>query len=170
MKARIEEGKIVKYNTIPNSFKASGKLILGGGKNLPIDKLEEYGFFDVVVPEYDSVTEVIHNLHFDNAYPSPTPDDEDAIREVFTYDKKTKVISETVAELKISQIKALKKVAYDKLSVTDWYAIRKAENGTDIPASVVTERDGVRTSVTTKESEINALTTKASILKYDINF
>ena len=170
MKARIEEGKIVKYNTTPNSFKASGKLILGGGKNLPSEKLEEYGFFDVIVPDYDSVTEVIHNLHFDNAYPSPTPDDADATREVFTYDKKAKVISETLAELKISRIKALKKVAYDKLLSTDWYAIRKAENGTDIPSDVITEREEIRTSVTTKEGEINALTTKASILKYDINF
>lgn len=170
MKARIEEGKIVKYNAIPNSFKASGKLILGGGKNLSNEKLEEYGFYDVIVPEYDPVTEVIHNLHFDNAYPSPTPDDADATREVFAYDKKAKVISETLAELKISKIKALKNVAYDKLSITDWYAIRKAEKGTDIPSDVVTERDGIRTSVITKESEINALTTKASILKYDINF
>ena len=94
MKARIEEGKIVKYNAIPNSFKASGKLILGGGKNLSNEKLEEYGFFDVIVPDYDSVIEVIHNLHFDNAYPSPTPEDEDATRVVFTYDKKTRAISE----------------------------------------------------------------------------
>jgi len=158
MKARIEEGKIVKYNTIPNSFKASGKLILGGGKNLSNEKLEEYGFFDVIVPDYDPVIEEIYNLHFDS--------DENA----FVYDKRTKVISETVAELKIRQINILKDKAYHKLSSTDWYAIRKAENGTDIPASVETERDAIRNSVATKESEIKALTTKASILKYDINF
>ncbi len=169
MKARLEAGKVVKYSQIPNTIVSGGKTYVNA-KRLSSDELEELGFFDVIVPEYDPVTEVIHNLHFDNAYPSPTPDDEDATREVFTYDKKTKVISETVAELKISQIKALKKVAYDKLLSTDWYAIRKAENGTDIPASVVTERDGIRNSVATKESEINALTTKASILKYDINF
>ncbi len=169
MKARIESGKIVKYSQIPNTIVSGGKTYVNA-KRLSSDELEELGFFDVIVPDYDSVTEVIHNLHFDNAYPSPTPDDEDATREVFTYDKKTKVISETVAELKISQIKALKKVAYDKLSLTDWYAIRKAENGTDIPSDVVTERDAIRNSVATKESEINALTTKASILKYDINF
>jgi len=169
MKARLEAGKVVKYSQIPNTIVSGGKTYVNA-KRLSSDELEELGFFDVIVPDYDPVTEVIYNLHFDNAYPSPTPEDEDATREVFTYDKKTKVISETVAELKISQIKALKKVAYDKLSPTDWYAIRKAENGTDIPASVVTERDGIRTSVATKESEINALTTKASILKYDINF
>ena len=50
MKARLEDGKIVKYNTIPNSFRAIGKLIAGGGKNLPTEKLEEYGFFDVIEP------------------------------------------------------------------------------------------------------------------------
>ena len=169
MKARLEAGKVVKYSQIPNTIVSGGKTYVNA-KRLSSDELEELGFFDVIVPDYDPVTEVIYNLHFDNAYPSPTPEDEDATREVFTYDKKTKVISETVAELKISQIKALKKVAYDKLSPTDWYAIRKAENGTDIPSDVVTERDGIRTSVATKESEINALTTKASILKYDINF
>lgn len=170
MKARIEDGKIVKYNTIPNSFKAAGKLILGGGKNLSTEKLEEYGFFDVVVPDYDPVTEVIYDLHFDNAYPSPTIEDEDATREVFTYNKKTKVISETVAELKTQKIKELKSLAYDKLQPSDWYAIRKAENGTDIPSDIATERDGIRSSVATKEDEINALTTKAAILKYDIKF
>ena len=169
MKARIESGKIVKYSQIPNTIISNGKTYVNA-KRLDFNELEELGFFDVIVPDYDPITEVIYNLHFDNAYPSPTPEDEDATRKVFTYDKKTKVISETVAELKINQIKALKKLAYDKLSLTDWYAIRKAENGTDIPASVVTERDGIRNSVATKESEINALTTKASILKYDINF
>ena len=169
MKARIEAGKIVKYNTIPNVvYSASGTV--ENAKRLPNEELEVLGFYDVIVPNYDPITEVIYNLHFDNAYPSPSPEDEDATRQVFTYDKKAKVIGETVAELKISQIKALKKVAYDKLLPTDWYAIRKAENGTDIPVSVVTERDGIRNSVATKESEINALTTKASILKYDINF
>lgn len=169
MKARLESGKIVKYSQIPNTIVSGGKTYVNA-KRLSNDELEELGFFDVIVPDYDSVTEVIHNLHFDNAYPSPTPDDADATREVFTYDKKAKVISETVAELKISRIKALKKRAHHKLSSTDWYVVRKAENGTDIPSDVITERDGIRTSVITKEGEINALTTKASILKYDINF
>ena len=170
MKARIEEGKIVKYSQIPQKFKAGSKLIAGGGRNLSTEKLEEYGFFDVVVPDYDPVTEVIYNLHFDNAYPSPTPDDADATREVFTYDKKTKVISETVAQLKTKRIEELKKLAYDKLQPTDWYAIRKAEKDTNIPSDIQTERDGIRSTVVTKEAEINALTTKAAILKYDISF
>ena len=170
MKARIEAGKIVKYSQIPQSFKAGSKLVAGGGRNLPTDKLEEYGFYDVIVPDYDSVTQVIYNLHMDSSYAAPTPDDADATRTVFTYDVKSKTISETVSELKTNRIEELKKLAYDKLQPTDWYAIRKAEKGTDVPSDIQTERDAIRTSVTTKEGEINALTTKAAILKYDINF
>lgn len=169
MKARLESGKVVKYSTVPSEWKGT-KHYIGGFHNATTDELEAEGFFDVIVPDYDTVTEVIHNLHFESAYPSPTLDNADATREVFTYDKKDKVISETVAELKIKRIKELKSLAYGKLETTDWYAIRKAENDTDIPSDIQTERNAIRTSVTTKEGEINALTTKASILKYDINF
>ncbi|MDB4338459.1 hypothetical protein OAA02_00600 [bacterium] len=170
MKARLEDGKIVKYSQIPNKFKAGSKLVAGGGRNLPTAKLEQYGFFDVIVPTYDPITEVIYNLHFDNAYPNPTHEDSSATREVFTYDKKTKVISETVAELKTKRIEELKKLGYDKLQPTDFYVTRKSEKGTAIPSATQTERDAIRANISTKETEINALTTKASILKYDINF
>jgi len=170
MKARIEAGKIVKYSQIPQKFKAGSKLIAGGGRNLSTEKLEQYGFYDVVVPDYDPVTQVIYNLHFDSSYAAPTPDDADATREVFTYDVKSKTISETVAQLKTKRIEELKKLAYDKLQPTDWYAIRKAEKDTAIPSNIQTERDGIRSTVVTKEAEINALTTKAAILKYDISF
>ena len=47
--------------------------------------------------------------------------------------------------------------------------IDKAEKGIDIPSDIQTERDAIRTNVSTKEGEINALTTKASVLKYNIN-
>jgi len=163
MKARLEAGKVVKYSSVPNRVDN----ILGGAKNL---NPEDLGFYDVVVPDYDPVTQVIYNIHMDNSYESPTPEDPNATRTVFTYDVKDKVISETVAELKTKRIEELKKLAYDKLQPTDWYAIRKAEKNTNIPSDIQTERDGIRSTVVTKEAEINALTTKAAILKYDINF
>lgn len=169
MKARIEEGKIIKYSQIPQQFTAGSKIIAGGGRNLPTEKLEEYGFFDVVVPDYDPITQVAYNLHFDNAYPNLGVD-ADATREVFTYDVKSRTISETVAELKSIRIAELKSIAYDKLQPTDWMVVRKAEKGTEIPSDIQSERDAIRASVETKEQEINALTTKVSILKFDINF
>lgn len=169
MKARLEAGKIVKYSTLPKILDNAGKHHLRF--DLEDDSVKEAaGFYDIVVPDYDPITQVIHNLHLDSSYSAPTPEDPDATRTVFTYDVKARTISETVAELKTKRIKELKKLAYDKLQTTDWYAIRKAEKGTDIPSDIQTERDGIRSSVVTKEGEINALTTKAAILKYDINF
>ena len=169
MKARLEAGKVVKYSRLPKEFKGT-KNYVGGFDTADSSIHELEGFFDVIVPTYDPVTEVIYNLHFDNAFAAPTPDDADATREVFTYDVKAKTISETVAELKTKRIEELKKLGYDKLQPTDWMVVRKAEKGTAIPSATQTERDAIRTSITTKEGEINALTTKASILKYDINF
>lgn len=169
MKARLEAGKVVKYSSIPNNLFEASKVILNANR-LTRSEEEELGFFDVVVPTYDPVTQVIYNLHFDNAFAAPTPDDASATRQVFTYDVKAKTISETVAELKTKRIKELKKLAYDKLQPTDWYVVRKAELSTAIPSDIATERSGIRSNVTTKEAEINALTTKAAILKYDINF
>ena len=169
MKARLEAGKVVKYSSIPNTLFEASKTITNA-KRLTESEQEELGFYDVIVPDYDPVTQVIYNLHLDSSYAAPTPDDADATRTVFTYDVKAKTISETVSELKTNRIEELKKLAYDKLQPTDWYAIRKAEKGTDVPSDIQTERDAIRTSVTTKEGEINALTTKAAILRYDINF
>jgi len=166
MKARLEAGKVVKYSRLPKQY---GKYV-GGFDNADTSIHEAEGFYDVVVPTYDAVTQVIYNLHLDSSYADPTPDDASATRTVFTYDVKAKTISETVAELKTKRIKELKKLSYDKLQPTDWYVVRKAEKGTAIPSDVQTERDDIRSSVVTKEGEINALTTKAAILKYDINF
>jgi len=169
MKARLEAGKIVKYNNLPKTLNANGKHYLRFDLADDSEK-ESAGFYDVVVPTYDPVTQVIYNLHLDNNFASPTIEDENATRTVFTYDVKAKTISETVDELKTQRITELKKISYDKLQPTDWYAIRKAEKGTAIPSDVQTERDNIRATVVTKEGEINALTTKAAILKYDISF
>lgn len=151
MKARLENGKVVKYSSVPNRVDN----ILGGAKNL---NPEDLGFYDVVVPDYDPVTQVIHNIHFVAADNN------------FTYDVKDKVISETVDELKTRRIKDLNRLVYDKLSPTDFYITRFTEKAISIPSAIQVERDGIRSTATTKENEINALTDKAAILKYDINF
>jgi len=169
MKARLENGKVVKYNRLPKTFKGT-KTYLTGFNIADEAALEAEGFYDVVVPTYDPVTQVIHNLHMESAFASPTPEDPNATRTVFTYDVKAKVISETLAELKTKRIKDLDKLKFDKLWPTDPYVWKKAEKGTAIPSDVQTERDNIRATCTTKEAEINALTTKEAVLKYDINF
>ena len=54
------------------------------------------------------------------------------------------------------------------MSKTDWYVIRAAEGGTAVPSDIATERSDLRDECATKESEINALSTKASIIDYEL--
>lgn len=163
MKARLEAGKIVKYSQVPNQVDN----ILGGARNL---NPEDLGFYDVVVPDYDPVTQTISGLHMDSAYPAPTLDNANATRTVFTYNVNDKTISETVDELKEQRISELNSLVYNKLQPTDFYITRFTEKAVSIPSAIQVARDAIRTTAETKENEINALTDKAAILKYDINF
>lgn len=169
MKARLESGKIVKYSQIPDTIVSGGQTYVNA-KKLTESEQEGLGFFDVIEPVYDSVTQVAHNLHLDNAYTYTDIDGNEATRDAFVYDIKDKTITTTLTELKTSKIKELKSLAHSKLLVTDWYVIRKTEHDVDIPSGIQTERFNVRLDVRNKEVEINALTTKASVLRYDINF
>ena len=169
MKARIKNGKIVKYAEVPKTHNGiNGHYI--NFRTADESILETEGFFDVVVPSYDPVTEVIYNLHLDESYPAPTPDDANATRTVFTYDVKDKVISKTLDELKTDKKNELNKYAFDKLQPTDWMVIRNAEKGTVIDSAIQTERDDIRSAVTIRETEIDNLTTKEAVLKYNVSF
>jgi len=159
MKARIVKGKIIKYPKLPSSF---GNTIIGFDK-LDSSVHESAGFYDVITPSYDNKTQYISNLHTIDDY----EDVDGKKRTVFIYDVKTKTFSETLAELKKKKIAELKSAAYNKLSSTDWYVTRKAEKGTAIPDDIETERDNIRSSVDTKESEIKTLTKKVDVFNYD---
>jgi len=169
MKARLEGGKVIKYGRLPETLDGSDKHYVNF-RSADEATQEAEGFYDVIVPDYDPVTQVIHNLHIDSSYAAPTPEDPDATRTVFIYDVKDKTISETLAELKKQKIAELNKVQFDKLSPTDFYVWRKSEKGTAIPSDIQTERDNIRSQADAKEAEINALTTKAAVLKYDTSF
>jgi hypothetical protein len=61
--------------------------------------------------------------------------------------------------LKTQWINIAKDTANKALAETDWYVIRKAERGTDIPAEVVEKRAAIIAQCTEKEAAINAATT-----------
>ena len=160
MKARIINGKIVKYPKLPSSF---GNVIAGFDK-LPSSEHEKKGFYDIVTPEYNKQEQVIHNLHTVDNY----EDAEGNTKTVFIYDVKNRTFDSTLAEMKADKIQQLKANANRSLQSTDWYVTRKAEKGTAIPDDVETARDNIRSSVDTKEAEINALTRKLDVYKYSI--
>ncbi len=155
MKAIKINEKIKTYPSIPNSFKVNGKYIAGGGKNLSKEKLTELGFKDVVRPDIDHRIEELSPIKL--------------VGDVYTYDVIEKPIKETLAELKEQKVSQLKSMVGGQLSATDWYIIREADSGQATPQSIKDDRAALRTKSDTIEAEINALTTKKSVVLFDIN-
>jgi hypothetical protein len=151
MKAIKIGNKIKQYGTIPKSWNN----VIGGFHLMSTAEHQAAGFYDVVIPEYNSATQNTTNLIWNNS------------AKVLTYSVVNKTWSETVAELKAEKIEELKNIYNRKLVQTDWYIIR-AQEGTDAPQSIIDSRSGLRTECATKEGEISALTTKASIASYSL--
>jgi len=158
MKAINRNGTIEVYNSVPKVFKGQQKEYLGGFDNLSEAQQRAEGLFDVVMPDgYDSRVHDLGDIYWDSENTR------------FTYPKTNKTWTQTVAELKEQKIANLKASANSKLSETDWVIIRDTELGNTTAQDILDARAAIRTSVATKESEINAKTTKASVVKYDIS-
>lgn len=157
-KAINRNGVITVYGSVPKTLKTSQGTVLNAPA-LSDAELRAYGLFDVVIPSgYDSRIHDLGDIYWDSA------------NSQFTYPKTNKTFSQTLSELKTQAIANLKSNANRKLAETDWYVVRNAEDSSKaIPSDVSTDRAAIRTSVSTKETAINALTTKAAVIKYDIS-
>ena len=150
MKAVQINGSIKIYSRTPKTW---GNVI--GGFNLLSDSdLQSYGFYDVVVPEYNSSTQTLGDIEFDSD------------NSVYTYPVENLTWSETLSELKEARIEDLKTKYNQKLKETDWYIIR-AQEGIAAPQEILDQRSALRTESSTHEAAINALTTKANVQSYE---
>ena len=61
--------------------------------------------------------------------------------------------------LKSNAVTTQKQQAYSLLQPSDWYVVRKSENGVDIPADWDTWRESIRTTCESQVAMINACTT-----------
>jgi hypothetical protein len=66
--------------------------------------------------------------------------------------------------LKSNNIAQVKQTAGSLLAQTDWYVVRKADIGTDVPADVVTYRAAVRAEADRLEAAIAAVTDVAGLI------
>jgi hypothetical protein len=151
MKAIEINGKVKTYNRLPKTWEDENGLHLNFNK---VDDPTEFGFFDVVMPTYDSVTQQISNLHFDGS--------------VFTYDVTDKEFSQDLDTYKANKIQEVKKKAGDLLKATDWTVVRLAERAIEIPQDIKDERQSILDKADAAELEIAALETIAEVLKYNI--
>jgi hypothetical protein len=72
--------------------------------------------------------------------------------------------------LKSAQVAQIKSSAGFLLASTDWYVVRKADIGTDIPEDVATYRSAVRAEADRVETEILAVTTVDALMAIEPNW
>ena len=167
MKAIEINGNIKTFRRLPNVWEDENGLHLNFRK---VADPTEFGFYDVVTPQYDKISQRLSAMFFDG--------------EVFTYEVKDIDLEGThdildeegnvietkpnydIAELKQSKIQAIKQEAGKLLSPTDWYVTRLAERAVEIPQEIADERLDIVTKSDTFETEINALTTVEEVLRY----
>ena len=155
MKAVNNNGIITTYPDVPSKFRSSTGYHLNA-RSMTADELRSAGLFDVIIPEeYDSRIHDLDEIYFDSA------------ASVFRKDLINKTWDQTLAELKEQQINNFKGQISSKLTATDWYIIRNADDGTEIPDDITTARADLRAQSNTVETEINALTTKKAVVSYD---
>ena len=150
MKAVQINGSIKTYSRIPKTWGT----VIGGFGLLSDSDLQSYGFYDVVIPEYNSNIQTLGDIEFDSN------------NNVYTYPVVDLTWSETLAELKEAKIASLKQTYRDKLVETDWYIIR-AQEGVAAPQEILDARATLRTECDTHEAAVNALTTKANVQSYE---
>jgi len=124
------------------------------GTHLNIIDGEAFGFYPIVRPTTKQ-SEQLGDIYFD------------ADNEVFTYPVESKTYTQTVAELKEQKIANLKYLYNSELAKTDWYIIRGQE-GTAVPQDILDARTTLRNECATHETEINAKTTKSSVIDYEL--
>ena len=149
MYARLEAGKPVKYNKIPNTI---GNIL--NAPALSDDKLADLGFLPVFMPDYDSNTQQLHNLHKDG--------------DAFTYDVKERDFGMTIEDAKLYKLEELRRNTHSLLSETDWYITRKTELDIDIPQSVLDMRQEIRDNHNIKDEAIFALDSILDVINYSI--
>ena len=147
------EGTIKKFTSIPKVWTDEN------GTHLNITDGEAYGFYPIIVPTYNSATQILGDIVWDdNALGSPT----------FTYPVIDKTWTQTVDEMKEAKIQSLKSIYNNEFSKTDWYYIRLTALETAVPQNIIDERAQLNTDCDVHELAINALTTQGEVAEYQL--
>ena len=155
MKAVNNAGEITFYQSVPNSFRSSTGLHLNV-KDWSEEEMKDNGLFDVIIDDdYDSRIHNLGEVYWDTE------------ATVFRKDKSNKTWTQSLSELKEQSINNFKSRIGSVLAKTDWYIIRNADNGVEIPSEIQEARQDLRNTSDTVEQEINAITTKAGVITYD---
>lgn len=187
MKAKDFNGNIKTYRRLPDVWSDENGLHL----NFRKADHASFGFYDVVKPVYDSISQRLGAIEWDadnSVFTYPVVD----IDFASTYEVQTPIVDDNgdavldedgeptynvttentykIDELKSDKKKQVNEEAGRLLKPTDWYVIRKSERDVDIPTNIATERGSIVTKSNEFVAAIDALTTVESVLRYTFNF
>lgn len=177
MKALVKNNQVVVYKTLPSIFvKDDGSVILNL-KKASEETLQSIGFYNVVKPSFNSLTQTKGGLYFDaeNSVVTYNVTDIDFDQDIDIIGEDGEPTGETekrykIADIKASKIADINNQAGKMLSPTDWQVIRKSERNIDIDTEVATERAGIITEADRLKAEVNAFESYAEVLQYNIQF
>ena len=187
MKAKDFNGNIKTYRRLPDVWSDENGLHL----NFKKANHASFGFYDVVKPVYDNISQRLGAIEWDadnSVFTYPVVD----IDFASTYEVQTPIVDDNgdavldedgeptynvttentykIDELKSDKKKQVNEEAGRLLKPTDWYVIRKSERDVDIPTNIATERGSIVTKSNEFVAAIDALTTVESVLRYTFNF
>lgn len=173
MKAKDFNGQIKTWRKLPNVWEDEN------GVHLNFRKADHasFGFYDVVKPTYDSISQRLGAIEFDSeneVFTYPVIDiDFDATYEVMGDDME--LTGETLPVYDIDKLKSdiktqIKAKAGELLKPTDWYVIRFTERQVAVPDSIAEEREDIVTKAEGFETEVDALESVESVLRYSFEF
>jgi hypothetical protein len=187
MKAKDFNGTIKTYRRLPSVWRDDNGLHL----NFRKANHASFGFYDVVKPSYDSISQRLGAIEWDadnSIFTYPVVD----IDFASTHDVSTPIVDDNneavldsdgnptytvttennydIDELKSDKKKAVNEEAGVLLKPTDWYVIRKSERNIDIPSDIVTERADIITKANGFVTDIDALTTVESVLRFTFDY
>lgn len=190
MKAKDFNGQIRTWRKLPKTYQGEDKLYVSFNTSSN-EVLESEGFYDVVKPTYDSISQRLGAIEWDadnSVFTYPVVD----IDFASTYEVQTPIVDEegepvldedgeptynvtTENTYKIDELKSDKKKAVNEeagrlLKPTDWYVIRKSERDIDIPTDIATERADIITKANGFVDAIDALETVESVLRYTFDY
>jgi hypothetical protein len=175
MKALVKNNQIKLYDQLPSTWNGVNGYIINF-KQSTEEVLEQNGFYNVVKPSYNPLTQTKGELYFDEANSIVTYDvtDINFDQNIDILDEEDNVIGTEklykIDHIKASKIFEIKSKAKELLQPTDWQVIRKVERNINIDTDVATERVNILNEADRLEAEVNSFTTYLEVLQYKIQF
>ena len=157
MKAKIENSIIKLYALLPSKYRSATLNVAGGFDKMSTAVHEAEGFYDVVVPAYNTITQKLGTIYFDagNGY--------------FTYPVEALVLP-SLAEAQASKLSELKTAVRGLYNIVQMYITEKQIHDETIPTGAKDIIKDIRTKYLNIKGQIEATTTVVEALTFALPY